>query len=113
MGKASTRKHGQGAAPSDGVHERIRAEARRAREAPELGLVWEEKYPELTALLGAARAAAGAAVPAKFVYEGRPYWLRVSFGMVSVEVFDGPAVSEPVATGIGGGFARYGHAPGH
>jgi hypothetical protein len=113
MGKASNRKRSPEAAPSDGVHERIQVEARQAREAPELRFRDYDESTALHGLLSAARKTAGNATPAKFIYEGRPYWLRISIGMALVEVFDSPATAQPLVKSITGSTDFFGHTPGH
>lgn len=113
MGKASSRKSGPESAHASNVHERIQTEAKRTRETGALGLAFDDKYPELTALLRAGRAAVGETVPIKFIYEGRPYWLRVCIGAALLEVFDKPGTGTPLTRTITGSSDRFGHSPAH
>lgn len=113
MGKASNRK--KAARPGAGldVHALIAAEAATVRAAERLAFQPAENTPALRGLLDTATQAMAASVPAKIKHEGRPYYLRVSFGMVSVKVFDTPTAAEPIAQAITGSSDEFGHLPYH
>lgn len=113
MAKKSRSKRRPYSPRTGSVHDRIQAEAQQAREAPILSLRDAAETPELAALLESALKAAGAAVPMKFIHEGRPYWLRVSIGMARYEVFDSPATALPLVAALCGSADTFGHTPGH
>lgn len=112
MGKASRRKRGAEPAPDPSIHDAIAREAKAAREKAESGFS-EAGYPALTGLLHAVQETVNQATPTRIVYEGRPYWCRVSHGMTLIEVFDTPATAEPMARSICGSTEVFGHMPCH
>jgi hypothetical protein len=112
MGKASSRKRVQAESPESNIHEEIEREARRAREAPQPGFS-EDGYPALSGLLRAVQAEVNQSTPTRIVYQGRPYWCRVSHGMTLIEVFDSPAKAEPMARTVCGSTDVFGHSPCH
>jgi hypothetical protein len=111
MGKASRRKCGDAPMPDASIHEAIAREAKAARE--KLPGFSEGGYPALTGLLRAAQETVNQATPTRIVYEGRPYWCRVSHGMTLIELFDSPATAEPMARTICGSTDIFGHTPCH
>ena len=113
MGKAANRKRDGQATPNAGVHERIQAEARQAREAPGMGFLDCDESSALHGLLAAARKSAGDATPAKFIYEGRPYWLRISIGAALIEVYDNPGTARALVKTLTSSTDFFGHTPGH
>jgi hypothetical protein len=113
MGKASNRKRDAQAAPTGGVHERIQAEAKQAREAPLPEFRDEDESTALYGLFNAARETAGKSTPIKFIYEGRPYWFRISIGLALIEVFDSPATAMPLVKSLTNSNDYFGHTPGH
>lgn len=118
MGKASKRKNESRPANAGSVHEQIQTEAKQRRESPEFimsefMLNAPASGSALGGLFEAAREASGSATPTKFMYEGRPYWLRVSVGMALLEVFDKPATSKPLARALAGSTDKFGHTPTH
>lgn len=113
MGKASQRKKAARTGAGADVHARIAAEAEAVRSSPRLALQPAENTPALNGLLNAARQAMTDGVPAKFEHEGRPYYLRVSFGVVSIKVFESATASEPITQAITGSTDEFGHLPYH
>lgn len=113
MGKASNRK--KAARPGGGadVHTQIAAEAEAVRNKDRLAFQPAERTPALSALLDSAAAALSKAVPATFEHEGRTYYLRVSFGLVRVMVFETATASEPMTLAITGSMDEFGHLPYH
>lgn len=112
MGKASKRKNEFQPANAGNVHEHIQAEAAQRRESPEFFMSeFMLNEPATDSALGglfeAAREAAGNATPTKFMYEGRPYWLRACIGMALLEVFDKPATSKPLARALVGSTDKF------
>ena len=118
MGKASNSKHEQSAAAAGSVHEQIQTEAKQRRESPafimsEFLLNAPASSTALGGLFEAAREAASSVTPTKFIYQGRPYWLRVCIGAALLEVFDKPATSAPLARALAGSTEKFGHSPIH
>lgn len=113
MGKAANRKRDSQAAQPGDVHERIQTEAKRNREASGFKFADSDPSSALGGLLEAARKAVGNATPVKIIYEGAPYWLRVSTGVAFLEVYDSPAAAKPMAASLVGSTDRFGHMPGH
>lgn len=112
MGKASNRKKAARPAAGD-VHAQIASEAAAVRAAERLAFAPAENTPALRDLLDSATRALSASLPGTFKHEGRPYYLRVSFGMVGLKVFDNATASEPLAQAITGSSDEFGHAPYH
>lgn len=108
MSKASKR---PGRAARD-IHERIHAQAASLRRAGAFGMRSADDLPELGALLEAARAAVGKAVPRSIVFEGRTYWLRVCLA-AQIDVFSEPGASAPLAQALSLNSDEFGHSPGH
>lgn len=113
MGKASNRKKGARLDGGRDVHALIAAEAAAVRDAERLSFQPAENTPALRDLLDAAMNEVADGVPATITHEGRPYYLRVSFGMVSIKVFDTPTAAEPIAQAITGSSDEFGHVPYH
>lgn len=113
MGKASNRKKAARHGDDVDVHVRIAAEAAAVRKKNRLAFQPAERTPALSALLDSASAALSKAVPATFEHEGRPYYLRVSFGLVRVMVFETATASEPMTLAIAGSMDEFGHLPYH
>lgn len=111
MGKASNRK--KASRPGADVHTRIANEAKEVRSKNRMAFQPAECTPALSELLDSAAAALSKAVPATFDHEGRPYYLRVSFGLVRVMVFENATAPEPMALAITGSMEEFGHQPYH
>jgi hypothetical protein len=113
MGKASTRKKAARLGAAASVHDRIAAEAEAVRNKDRLAFQPAELTPALSSLLDSVAAALSKAVPATFEHEGRPYYLRVSFDLVRVMVFETATAPEPMAFAITGSEEEFGHLPYH
>lgn len=107
MGKAANRKRDQQSAPTGILHDRIQAEAKKAKDAPRHTMRDAEETPALAILLEGAREALGKAVPAQFELDGKTYWLRCSIGLARFEVFDSAASATPLVTGVSGSYEKY------
>lgn len=70
-----------------------------------------DNLPAINALLSAARAAAEKALPDRFNFDGKTYFLNVSLGLCRIKVFDDQASVEPLVESISGGFEEFGHTP--
>lgn len=113
MGKASQRKKAAKAETSADVHTRIAEEAASVRNKGRLAFQSAERTPALSALLDSAAAALTKAVPPTFEHEGRTYYLRASFGMVRVMVFETATAPEPMTLALTGSTDEFGHLPYH
>lgn len=113
MGKASNRKRTARTGAGPDVHALIAAEAASVRAAKHVGFQPAENTPALSGLLDTARTAMAEGVPAQFEHEGRRYYLRVSFGVVSIKVFESATAAEPIAQAITGSTDEFGHLPYH
>jgi hypothetical protein len=113
MGKTPNMNHIPQVAQSADVHERIQAEAQRTNAAAYFGLRNHGDTPALSALLESALEAAGKAMPAKFIHEGKAYWLRLSMGVALLEVFDKPDTAAPLVKGLANSLEGFGHSPSH
>jgi len=113
MGKASNRKKAVRPGADADVHTRISAEAEAVRNQERLAFRSAELTPALSGLLDSARAALSSSVPATFEHEGRPYYLRVSFGLVRVMVFETATAPDPMVFAIAGSSDEFGHLPYH
>lgn len=108
MGKRSKR---PGRAARD-IHATIRADALALKASSRNGARDAAQFPELDALLHAARDAVAAGVPSSFTFEGRLYWLRATLA-VRLAIFAGPADGEPLVQGVSFCSDEHGHAPAH
>ena len=113
MGKAAQQKRAAKAASTGDIHERIAKEARAAQASKEPGYRHADKTPALDALLSSAADAITARLPSSFEHKGRTYYLRAAIGLVRVMVFATAAAPEPMAEGVLGSVAEYGHKPFH
>lgn len=86
-----------GSAGAD-VHGRIRAESERLKAAAVFGFHQPQDVPELSALLNAGFDAVAQAVPKRFDYEGRAYWIRCRLA-VQLDIYEEPGDRSPMARG--------------
>lgn len=77
------------------------------------GVINSQTTPAIRGLLDDAAAALARAIPARFDHGGRTFFLRVSLGLVRLEVFDQPASPDPLCVAMHGSFDTHGHTPGH
>jgi hypothetical protein len=94
------------------VHKAILDGAALLRAQPSPAVRQGSELPELAALLQAARAAIGAAVPRSFTFEGREYWVSARL-VVTLDVFGSSSDHEPLVRGMAFDFNDYGFRPGH
>ncbi len=94
------------------AHERIKAQAKAAREAPRPGMRDAEETPALAALMSSARRRIEAAMPSTFEHEGATYYLRTRLAL-QLEIFDVPGAAEPLMRGAVFSLQGFGHEPGH
>ena len=95
------------------VHAAILAAAQTLKAASgRVGIRDGSEFPEVEALLHAARDAIGAQVPQSFVFEGRRYWIRSRL-MAQIDVFAAPGDAEALLMGASFATDDYGHRPGH
>lgn len=94
------------------IHERIREQAATLRHDGAPGVRNAEDLPELAALIDAGRIAVGKGVPRSVVFEGRTYWLRVTF-VAHLDIFGDPGAACPLARAVTFNHEEFGHAPGH
>jgi len=113
MGKAAQKKRSAKAAPKGDIHEHIAKESRAAQASKEPGYRHAEETPALDALLSSAADAITARLPSSFEHEGRTYYLRAAIGLARLMVFATAAAPEPMAEGVLGSVAEYGHTPFH
>ena len=95
------------------VHAAILAAAQVLKAASgRVGMRDGSEFPEVAALLHAARDAIAAQMPQSFVFEGRRYWLRSRLG-AQIDVFAAPGYADPLLVGASLATDDYGHRPGH
>jgi hypothetical protein len=94
------------------VHAEIQAQAAALKRSTRNGLRDAAEFPEVAALLHAARGAVESGVPRFVQHKGRTYWLRVSLA-ATVEIFDAPTAAEPLLMGATFSTDAHGHRPGH
>jgi hypothetical protein len=112
MSKAPPSKPGQAANGPD-IHEEILREAKAAQACQKPGFIDADKTPALDGLMSSAGGAITGRIPASFEHEGRTYYLRASIGLVRLMVFASATAPEPLAVGVLGSFAEFGHQPFH
>lgn len=113
MGKASNRKKAAPPGAGPDIHQQIAAEAEAARNKGRMAFQPAEQTPALNGLFDSATAALGKAVPATFEHEGRTYYLRVSFGLVRVMVFETATAPDPMTFAVASSHSEFGHQPYH
>lgn len=94
------------------VHAAIQRQAAALKAAPVRGASDAELFPEVAALMEAARLEVSSAVPRSVVFAGRPYWLRLRL-VFGLEIFDSPTATEPLIRGASYSAETHGHRPGH
>lgn len=94
------------------VHAAILAAAQALKASGRVGIRDGSEFPEVEALLHAARDAIAAQMPQSFVFEGRRYWLRSRLG-AQIDVFAAPGDADPLLMGAAFSTDDHGHRPGH
>lgn len=94
------------------VHAAILAAAQALKSSGRVGIRDASEFPEVAALLNAARDAIAAQVPQSLVFEGRRYWLSSRL-MVQIDVFAAPGDAEALLMGAAFSTDEHGHRPGH
>ncbi len=94
------------------VHAAILAAAQTLKSRACVGICDGSEFPEVAALLHAARDAIAASVPQSVVFEGRRYWVR-SRVMAQIDVFAAPGDADPLLMGASFSTTDHGHRPGH
>ncbi|MBN8508533.1 MAG: hypothetical protein J0L57_07975 [Burkholderiales bacterium] len=108
MGKQSKRP----AREARDVHAAIRTAAETLKASGRSGFRDAAEFPEIAALLHAAREAVAAGVPRFVFHRGRNYWLRVRLA-AAFDIFAAPGDAEPLLIGASFSTDEHGHKPGH